>query len=101
MDIEIVIEGVTSLVLEKEIKKRIRVACKNAMGRWRIMLSPSETRGGWDLGVEAPTHRHFISFDDAVERLPELVGARLSRLVFASEQLDQRPVSRAAVGAGK
>ena len=96
MDVEIVVEGMTDARLEKEIKRRIRDVCRNATGRWRVMVSPSEVRGRWDLGVQEPTRRHFISFSDAVERLPELVAAQLSRLVFASEQLDSRPATRAA-----
>jgi len=101
MDVEIIVEGVTDAGLEKEIKKKIRQACRAATGRWRVMLSPSEVRGGWDLGVETPARRHFISFTEAVERLPDLVAGQLSRLVFASEQLDLRPVTRATAAAAK
>jgi hypothetical protein len=42
------------------------------------MVSPSEMRGQWDLGVRGPLGRHFASFCDPerVDQLPELVARR-------------------------
>ena len=46
-------------------------------GDWRLTVSPSETRGQWDLGVQAPAGRHFASFTEAIDRLPDLVEQKL------------------------
>jgi hypothetical protein len=40
-------------------------------------MSPSETRAQWDLGVRGPFGRHFASFAERVDRLPELVAEQL------------------------
>lgn len=77
MDLEVVIEGITDERLEKKIRKNIQQVYKETEGRWRVMVSPSETRGQWDLGVQGPSGRHFASFTEGVDRLPELVAAQL------------------------
>jgi hypothetical protein len=79
MDLEVVIEGVSDVRLEKEIKQKIRQVCKDTerAGHWSVMVSPSETRGQWDLGVRGPFGCHFASFTDGVDQLPELVAAQL------------------------
>ena len=81
MDLEVVIEGVSDVGLEKKIRQRIQLVCKDTVGAWRVMVSPSETRGQWDLGVQGPSGRHFASFTDGAERLPELVAAQVRTCV--------------------
>jgi hypothetical protein len=53
--------------------------CKDAgrSGQWSVLLSPSETRGQWDLGVQGPSGRHFASFTTEADRLPALVAEQL------------------------
>jgi len=79
MDIDLQIEGISDRALVDAIRKRIRrVSRANPRrGEWRVTVSPSETRGQWDLGVQAPSERHFASFTDANERLPDLVERTL------------------------
>jgi hypothetical protein len=79
MDLEVVIEGVPDLHLAKEIEHQIRQAFRdNARpGQWRVAMSPSETRGQWDLGVRGPSGFHLAAFPDRSDRLPELVAAQL------------------------
>jgi hypothetical protein len=78
MDLEVVIEGVSDVGVANEIKRRIHQVCKEMerTGEWSVMVSPSETRGQWDLGVRGPLGRHFASFSDPerVGQLPELVA---------------------------
>ena len=79
MDIEVFIEGVSDASVANEIKQKIRQVCKNAecVGEWTVVVSPSETRGQWDLGVRGPFGRHFASFAEPAHQLPELVAAQL------------------------
>ncbi|HMD34837.1 MAG TPA: hypothetical protein VKH42_07710 [Vicinamibacterales bacterium] len=77
MDLEVVIEGITDAHLETQLRQQIQQVYRNAPGAWRVMVSPSETRGQWDVGVQGPSCRHFASFTDGVDRLPALVAARL------------------------
>jgi hypothetical protein len=79
MDLEIVIEGVSDVRVVKEIKRALRRVCKDAgrPGEWSVLLSPSETRGQWDLGVQGPFGRHFASFITEADRLPTLVEEQL------------------------
>ena len=81
MDLEVVIEGVADVRLEKKIRRTIERVCKDSIGAWRVMVSPSEMRGQWDLGVQGPSGRHFASFTEGAERLPELVAAQLRTCV--------------------
>jgi hypothetical protein len=78
MDLEVVVEGVSELGVVNEIKRKIQQVCKEMerTGEWSVMVSPSETRGQWDLGVRGPLGRHFASFGDPerVDQLPELVA---------------------------
>jgi hypothetical protein len=79
MDLEVVIEGVSDPRLASEIKQKIRQVCKDSAnsGQWSVVMSPSETRGQWDLGVRGPSVRRFASFTGPLERLPELVADHL------------------------
>jgi hypothetical protein len=79
MDLEVVIEGVSDVRVANEIKRKVRQVCKDAerSGQWSVVVSPSETRGQWDLGVRGPFGRHFASFTERVDQLPELVAEQL------------------------
>ena len=79
MDLEVVIEGVADVHLANEITRKIRQVCKNAecSGQWSVLMSPSETRGQWDLGVRGPFGHRFASFAERAHQLPEVVAERL------------------------
>jgi hypothetical protein len=79
MDIEVQIEGVTDRTVAAAIRSRVRRVSRVSArpGEWRITVSPSETRGQWDLGVQAPSGRHFASFSETIDRLPELIERKL------------------------
>jgi hypothetical protein len=79
MDLEVVIEGVSNVRLAKEIRRTLRRVWKDAgrSGEWSLLLSPSETRGQWDIGVRGPFGRHFASFITEADRLPVLVAEQL------------------------
>lgn len=86
MDLEVVIEGVSDLGVESEMKRKIRKVCKNTKrpGEWSVLLSPSETRGEWDLSVRGPFGRHVASFTERVDQLPEWVAAELRACLHAA-----------------
>jgi hypothetical protein len=80
VDLELVIEGVTDLRLVEDIKRQVRRVCKGAKrdGEWSVFVSPSETRGQWDLGVREPLGRHFAYFNtDRADELPRLVAEKM------------------------
>jgi hypothetical protein len=83
MDIEVQIEGVSDRTVADAIRKRIRRVSQAIArpGEWRITVSPSETRGQWDLGVQAPSGRHFASFTEAIDRLPDLIERRFREIL--------------------
>jgi hypothetical protein len=78
-ELEVVIEGVSDVRVANEIKRKVRQVCKSTerSGQWSVMVSPSETRGQWDLGVRGPFGRHFASFTERADQLPELVAEQL------------------------
>ena len=86
MDLEVVIEGVTDVGLEKAIKRRIQEVCADgAREGWRyVFLAPSETRGEWDLLVKGPFGSHISSFIDQADRLPALVAEQLRTCLTAA-----------------
>jgi hypothetical protein len=90
MELEIVIEGVSDGQVADEIKWQARKVCKDAgrPGEWFVVVSPSETRGQWDLGVRGPFGRHFISFTEPVDRLPGLIAEQLRACLSAGDQHD-------------
>ena len=61
------------------IRKRVRRVRQQIArpGEWQVTVSPSETRGQWDLGVRAPSGWHFASFAEPVDRLPGLIERKL------------------------
>ena len=79
MDLEVLIEGVSDRRVASEIERSVRQVCKDTerSGEWRVMVSPSEMRGQWDLGVRGPFVSHFASFTERVEQLPRLVAEQL------------------------
>jgi hypothetical protein len=86
MDIDVQIEGISDQKIADTIRKRIRRVSRTITrpGDWRLTVSPSETRGQWDLGVQAPSGRHFASFTEAVDRLPDLVEQKLREFIKTS-----------------
>jgi hypothetical protein len=95
MDLEVVIEGVSDVRLASEIRRRIRQVCKGCArsGHWSVLMSPSETRGQWDLGVRGPLGHHFVSFTEGVDQLPELVAQQLGTIITS----DAPPVADAGI----
>jgi hypothetical protein len=83
MDIDVQIEGISDQKIADTIRKRIRRVSRTVTrpGDWRLTVSPSETRGQWDLGVQAPSGRHFASFTEAVDRLPDLVEQKFREIL--------------------
>ncbi len=83
MDIDVQIEGISDQKIADTIRKRIRRVSRiiTRPGDWRLTVSPSETRGQWDLGVQAPSGRHFASFTEAVDRLPDLVEQKFREIL--------------------
>ena len=83
MDIDVQIEGISDQKIADTIRKRIRRVSRTTTrpGDWRLTVSPSETRGQWDLGVQAPSGRHFASFTEAVDRLPDLVEQKFREIL--------------------
>ena len=79
MDLVVVIEGVSDARVEKEIRRKLQQVCKSTErdGEWSVMVSPSETRGQWDVGVRGPSGHHFTSFTEQVDQLPALVTEHL------------------------
>jgi hypothetical protein len=79
MDLEVVIEGVPDARVVKAITRKIHEVCDDGgrSGSWSVLVSPSETRGQWDLGVKSPAGRSFSSFRDRDGTLPDLVAAQL------------------------
>jgi hypothetical protein len=88
MDIDVRIDGVSDPMVADAIRKRIRLIRQQIArpGEWRVTVSPSETRGEWDLGMQAPSGWHFASFVEAVDRLPDLVERKLREFL----ELDRR-----------
>jgi len=86
MDLEVVIEGVTDAHVEKEIKRQVRKVSRSTPrpGEWSVLVSPSETRGQWDLSVRGPFGRHIASFTERADQLPELVAEELRACLRAA-----------------
>jgi hypothetical protein len=83
IDIDVYVEGVANEKIADAIRTRIRrIGRADARrGEWRVTVSPSETRGQWDLGVQAPSARHFASFTDATDRLPDLIERKFREIL--------------------
>jgi hypothetical protein len=86
MSIELEIEGVPDRAIAAAIRKTVVAVGREIEPRdqRRVTISPSETRGEWDLGIQQPSGWQLISFMAPVERLPDIVGRTLrERLVSA------------------
>jgi hypothetical protein len=85
MDLEVVIEGVTNAHVEKEIKRQVRKVSNNTPrpGEWSLFVSPSETRGEWDLQVKGPFGSHISSFVEQADLLPAWVSEQLRMCLSA------------------
>ena len=79
MDLEVVIEGVADAHVEKAIKQKIHDVCAGGghSGWCSVLLTPSETRGMWDVGVRDTEGSRVATFADGGGELPELVAAQL------------------------
>jgi len=86
MDLEVVIEGVTDVRVEKEIKRQVHKVSKSTPrpGEWTLFVAPSETRGEWDLLVKGPFGSHISSFIEDADRLPALVSDQLRTCLSAA-----------------
>jgi len=79
MDVDLHVEGVLDRTVADAIRKRVGQVRQIVArpGEWRITISPSETRGQWDLGLQVSSRRHFASFNEPIERLPDLIERKL------------------------
>lgn len=79
MPIELEVEGVPDPAIAGAIRKTVRAVSREIELRdqRRVVLSPSETRGEWDLGIQTPSGWQLISFMAPVERLSDIVGRTL------------------------
>jgi hypothetical protein len=79
MDIDIIIEGVSDAAVSRQITRAMQQVCRHVYrtGQWSVLLTPSETRGEWDLGVRGPSGHRFVSFTTDIDQLPALVGDQL------------------------
>ena len=79
MDIDVHIEGISARAVNDAIRERVRRVRQLVAqpGEWRVTVSPSETRGQWDLGVQVSSKRHFASFIAGIDRLPDLIESQL------------------------
>jgi hypothetical protein len=85
MDIELEIEGVADRRVADAIRRRVRLVRQQFArpGAWRVMISPSERRGEWDLGVRTPSGWHVASSTEPADRLPDVIEQELrERLQF-------------------
>jgi hypothetical protein len=79
MDVDLHIEGVPEKTATDAIRRRVREVRKLVAqpGEWRITISPSETRGQWDVGMIDSSRQWFGSFYGTIDRLPELLERQL------------------------
>jgi hypothetical protein len=100
VDLEVIIEGVSDVRVTKEITRKVRQMCKraNCSGQWSVEVSPSETRGQWDLGVRGPFGRHFASLSAGVDQLPKWVAEQLQACLSPDGMTS--PHNAAPVGRG-
>jgi hypothetical protein len=68
IDIDPQIEGVSDHTAADAIRQRVRRERQLIAqpDEWRVTVSPSETRGQWDLGMRAPSGWRFPWFTEAM-----------------------------------
>ena len=83
MDITLAIEGVPDRRLAEAIRRSVRLVQRQfaRSGEWHVTISPSETRGEWDVGVRTPSGWHLNSFRDSIEVLPAFIERTLREYV--------------------
>ena len=83
MDLDLQMEGPLDRRVTDAIRRRVRVVRRQfaATGEWRVTLSPSETRGEWDVGIRSPSGWHLHSFTEAVDGLAAFIELRLREYV--------------------
>jgi hypothetical protein len=83
MDIELEIEGLPDRRLADAIRRSVRVVRQEfaSSGEWRVAISPSETRGEWDVGVRTPSGWRLSSFTGSIDGLPAFVDQELRESV--------------------
>jgi hypothetical protein len=79
MDLEVVIEGVPDVRVAHAIKRKIQQVCKDSArpGPSSVVVTPSETRGQWDIGLRDPAGWRVVTFTERIGQLPELIAAHL------------------------
>lgn len=79
MDIELEIEGVPDRAIADAIRERVRTVRQQFAGSadCRVTITPSETRGEWNLGIHASSGWHLASFTEPVDRLPDVIEQKL------------------------
>jgi hypothetical protein len=92
IDIDVQIEGVSDRTVADAIRQRVRRVRRQIArpGEWRLTVSPSETRGQWDLGMRAPSGWHFASFVEAIDSLPDLIERKLREFLELDKRLHRR-----------
>jgi hypothetical protein len=83
MDITLDIEGVPDRQLAEAIRRSVRLVQRQfaRSGEWRVKISPSETRGEWDVGVRTPSGWHLNSFTESIDVLPAFIERTLREYV--------------------
>lgn len=83
MDVDLYIEGITAPGVTEAITQGVRRVRRLVAqpGEWRVTVSPSETRGEWDLGVQVSSTRHFASFNVPVTQLPTAIESQVRKFV--------------------
>jgi hypothetical protein len=83
MDIQLEIEGLADRRLVDAIRRSVRLVRRRFAqnGGWRVVISPSDTRGEWDVGVRAPSGWHLSSFTETIDGLPAFVDHNLRESV--------------------
>lgn len=79
MSLVVMIEGVSDVRVANEITREVQQVCDGTegSGQWSVVVSPSATRGQWDLGVRGPFGRYVASLAVGVDQLPALVAGHL------------------------
>ena len=87
-DIDVEIEGVSDRKVANAIRQRVRRVRQQVArpGEWRITVSPSETRGQWDIGLRTPAGSHFAWFTGAIDTLPDLIEQKLREFLELNER---------------